>query len=62
MNIIELNYIFPMSSYVFDHKLNNYYLVHVSSHLKSSVIISKTSLPNLANINALKPKFSTNIS
>lgn len=52
MNIIEFNYISPTSTYIFNNKLNNYYLIHISSHLKNSVIINKVLLPNLKNIDA----------
>lgn len=51
MNIIEFNYISPMSTYVFDNKRNHYYLVHISSHNKNNVTIHKILLSDLRNIN-----------
>jgi len=47
---IEINYISPMSNYIFDNKLKRYYLVFINTSLNNDVAISKIELLNIENI------------
>ena len=49
INIIEINYISPISNYVFDIIYKKYYIVIVNS-LNGSVMINKIELPHIGNI------------
>lgn len=48
-DIIELNYISPMSKYIFDMKLNNYYLVLINSGINNKTFIHKIQLLDIGN-------------
>jgi hypothetical protein len=60
MDIVEFNYISPTSTYDFNNKINNYYLVHVSSHNRINAIIHKILLPDLKNIDNVSRAFAIN--
>jgi len=50
IEVIEINYISPMSDYVFDNKLKKYYIVIINSSKSNTVIINKLELSNIENV------------
>lgn len=49
--VIEINYISPMSKYKFNHKYDKYYLVFMNSYLTNTVTINKIDLIDIDNVN-----------
>lgn len=49
--IIEINYISPMSNYKFDIKHNKYYLVFINSFKSNNITINKIEIKDINNIN-----------
>jgi len=59
-DIIELNYISPISKYTFNKDANNYYLVLINSGINNKTFINKIQLLDIGNVNDQTRGYSIN--